>query len=508
VSSRILAVIASALVLLVGAGAVSGVLPRFANAEAAPAAEIAPIAAPAPLPATLVADNAQPAATTRQVPQTQAQVQLSFAPVVKQVAPAVVNVYATTITQQSTSPFANDPFFEKFFGLQGQLFKTRPRESQSLGSGVIVDPRGIIVTNSHVVNGATNVKVAVQGGHQYDVDVLINDSKTDLAVLRIKNPGGKTFPALQFADSDALQVGDLVLAIGNPFGVGQTVTSGIVSALARTGVESSDYEAFIQTDAAINPGNSGGALVDLNGRLVGINTAIFTQSGGSVGIGFAIPANMARTVANAGENGGKLVLPWLGARLQEVTPDIASSLNIDPPRGAMVTEVAPQSPAEQAGLKSGDVIMAIDGAEVDQPQGLNYRIATKPIGTTARLSYVRNGQSADTTLKLEPAPGASAPAARIAGNTRFAGTTASTLTPALAQELGLPFSAKGVVVTDVEANSPADQMGLQKGDIVLSLNGTQIGDADTFKRIASSRVSGWQIVIQRSGQMIRSYVDG
>lgn len=502
-SSRNLVLIASALVVLLGGGAVAtAAWPRSSGGH-----DTATVAAsPVPQKSVLVAD-ATPA-VTRQVPQSEAQVQLSFASVVKQVAPAVVNVYATTITQQSYSPFANDPFFGRLFGRDSPLFNTRPRESQSLGSGVIVDPRGIIVTNSHVVNGATDVKVAVQGGKQYSVDVLINDSKTDLAVLRIKDPGGKTFPALQFADSDKLQVGDLVLAIGNPFGVGQTVTSGIVSALARTGVEASDYEAFIQTDAAINPGNSGGALVDLNGHLVGINTAIFTQSGGSVGIGFAIPANMAKTVANAGENGGKLVLPWLGARLQEVTSDIANSLNIDSPHGALVTEVAPQSPADRAGLKSGDLITAIDGVEVDQPQGLNYHLATKPIGTTTRLTYIRNGQTAETDLKLEPAPDGNGQTAQITGNTRFAGTTVSALTPAVAQELGLPFSAKGVVVTDVKSNSPADQMGLQKGDIMLSLNGTQINSVDTFKRIASSRVTGWQIVIQRSGQLIRSYIDG
>ena len=434
--------------------------------------------------------------------------QLSFAPVVKQVAPAVVNVYATTITQQSDSPFANDPFFAQLFGRNGQKFMTRPRESESLGSGVIVDPSGIIVTNNHVVNGATDVKVAVQGGHQFDVEVLIADPKTDLAVLKIKDPGGKTFPTLQFADSDALQVGDLVLAVGNPFGVGQTVTSGIVSALARTGVESSDYEAFIQTDAAINPGNSGGALVNLSGQLVGINTAIFTQSGGSVGIGFAIPANMAKTVAHAAENGGKLVFPWLGARLQDVTPDMATSLNLDSPSGAMVTEVAPDSPAQAAGLKSGDVITGIDGVEVDQPQGLNYRIATKPIGSTTTLAYIRNGQSAQATLKLEAAPAGSGDTAEITADTRFAGATVSTLTPALAEQFGLPFSSKGVVVTAVKPNSPAEQMGLQQGDVVLSLNGTQLNDADTFKRIASGDAQGWQIVIQRSGQLIRSYIDG
>jgi Do/DeqQ family serine protease len=499
-------------IVMVGGGAAIGALwsrDTAATASAVPSGPLGSataVAVAAPAAAQLVPDHSTPA-PARQLPGSVAQVQLSFAPVVKQVAPAVVNVYATTITQQSDSPFADDPFFSQLFGQQG-MFKSRPRESQSLGSGVIVDPSGIIVTNSHVVNGATDVKVAVQGGHQYAVDVLINDSKTDLAVLKIRDPVGKIFPALQFADSDALEVGDIVLAIGNPFGVGQTVTNGIVSALARTGVETSDYEAFIQTDAAINPGNSGGALVNLQGQLVGINTAIFSRSGGSVGIGFAIPANMAKTVADAGEHGGKLVLPWLGARLQEVTPDIANSLNIDPPHGAMITEVASGGPADQAGLKSGDVITGIDGVDVDQPQGLNYRIATKPLGSTTKLAYVRAGKMGETDLKLAAAPANSGDTAEISGNTRFSGTSVSSLSPALAQELGLPFSAKGVVVTVVKPNSPADRMGLQQGDIVLSLNGTQIGDAPTFKRIASGSVNGWQIVLQRGGQTIRSYIDG
>jgi Do/DeqQ family serine protease len=374
---------------------------------------------------------------------------------------------------------------------------------------VIVDPSGIIVTNSHVVNGATDIKVAVQGGQEYSVDVLLNDSKTDLAVLRIKNTSGKSFPALKFANSDNLQVGDLVLAIGNPFGVGQTVTSGIVSALARTGIESSDYEAFIQTDAAINPGNSGGALVDLNGQLVGINTAIFSKSGGSVGIGFAIPANMVRTVANAGVNGGKLVLPWLGARLQAVSSDIANSLNINPPHGALITEVASGGPAQKAGLKSGDVVLSIDGTSIDEPQALNYRLATKPIGGTAELTFVRSGKQETTALPLEAAPGSSAEqTAEITGDTSFSGTTASTLSPSVAQDLGLPFNAKGVVVTDVTSGSPADQMGLKAGDIVLSLNGSNITDVGTFKKIASQNANGWQIVIQREGQIIRSYIGG
>jgi Do/DeqQ family serine protease len=491
----------SIIVAAVGVVALAGLAYAVAPRSDAPMTTVSTAA-----PTMLVADAS--AADSRQVPQSRTEMQLSFAPLVKQVAPAVVNVYATTITKQSNSPFAADPFFSQLFGQNGP-FRSQPRESESLGSGVLVDPSGIIVTNNHVVSGATDVKVAVQDGHQYDVQVLIADPKTDLAVLKIKDPGGKTFPTLPFANSDDLEVGDLVLAIGNPFGVGQTVTSGIVSALQRTGIESSDYEAFIQTDAAINPGNSGGALVNLQGQLVGINTAIFSRSGGSVGIGFAIPANMAKTVALAGENGGKLVFPWLGARLQDVTPDIANSLNIDPPRGAMITEVASDSPAAVAGLKSGDVITAIDGVQVDEPQGLNYRIATKPIGSMAQLTFVRDGKQQQASLKLEPAPGAAdSDSTTISGNTRFSGTTAATLTPALAQQYGLPFTAKGVVVTAIDNDSPAAQMGLMPGDVVLNLNGTDIKDAATFQRIASSDAQGWQISLQRQGQLIRTYIDG
>ena len=254
---------------------------------------------------TLMADaQVGPPSAQRQLPQSEAQVQMSFAPLVKQVIPAVVNVYATKTEQGFKSPFAGDPFFSQLFG--GGLMRSRPQTSQSLGSGVIVDPKGVIVTNSHVVNGADEIHIALSGGREYPVKVLLDDTKSDLAVLEMQNTDGKTFPALSFGNSDDVEVGDLVLAIGNPFGVGQTVTSGIVSALARSGVETGNFDYFIQTDAAINPGNSGGALVDLNGHLIGINTAIFTRSGGSVGIGFAIPANMARSVAEAGEGGGQV----------------------------------------------------------------------------------------------------------------------------------------------------------------------------------------------------------
>ena len=456
----------------------------------------------APPPAS---DTPTPA---REVPKSNTDIQLSFAPLVKAVTPAVVNVYATKTEQGFQSPFANDPFFSRLFG-DSDLFQSRPQTSQSLGSGVIVDPKGIIVTNSHVVHGADEIHIALSGGREYPIKLLLDDPKSDLAVLQIQDPKGKTFPALQFANSDDVQVGDLVLAVGNPFGVGQTVTSGIVSALARTGVETGNFDYFIQTDAAINPGNSGGALVDLTGKLVGINTAIFTRSGGSVGIGFAIPANMARTVSEAGEKGGPIVRPWFGASLQEVTTDIADSLNIDPPHGALITDVAPDSPAAKAGLKSGDAIVKIDGVDVDAPQGFDFRFATKELGTSVDLTYVRNGQVADAKVAVAAPPGAAADqTATIDGNTRFAGTTVSTLTPPLAQEMNLPFDSKGVVVTDVASGSPAEDMGLAKGDIITAINGQQLSDAGAFKSLVSRRADGWQIVLERNGQTIRSYISG
>ena len=455
---------------------------------------VAPVELMAPAPAP-----------ERVVPQSQAQLQLSFAPIVREVAPSVVNVYATTVTQQSVSPFANDPFFQRFFG--GDLFSTRPRESQSLGSGVIVDPSGVILTNSHVVEGATDIRITTSDGREFAVDLALDDPKTDLAVLRVRDAGSAAFPAVTFADSDALEVGDLVLAIGNPFGVGQTVTSGIVSALARTGVESSNYEFFIQTDAAINPGNSGGALVDIDGRLIGINTAIFTRSGGSVGIGFAIPSNMARVVAEAGIAGGDLVRPWFGVRTQEVTADIADGLGLDRPRGALITEVAPGSTAERAGFQPGDVILSVDGFAIQQPSAFDFRLATRPIGGQVTITYFRDGREASTGVTLEAAPGAG-DTVTIDGNTRFAGVLAETMNPATAQELGLPFTTRGVIVRDVARGSPADRLGLRPGDLILNLNGQDITDARTFAGIARARPDQWQIVLQRGGRVFRSFVSG
>src|ERR1700723_4807085 len=294
----------------------------------------------------------------RQVPTSPAQIQLSYAPVVKRAAPAVVNVSAPRVVE-NRNPFINDPLFRQFFGAV-------PREQvlRSLGSGVIVDPTGLVVTNYHVIEGASEVKVALADKREFDAEVALKDEHSDLAVLRLK-AAGERFPVLDFANSDELQVGDVVLAIGDPFGVGQTVTHGIVSALARTQVGITDYQFFIQTDAAINPGNSGGALVDMTGKLVGINTAIFSRSGGSQGIGFAIPANMVRVVVTSAKGGGKAVKrPWLGARLQAVTPEIAETMGLRLPSGALVANVIANSPAARAGLKFSDLIVAMHGQTV------------------------------------------------------------------------------------------------------------------------------------------------
>jgi Do/DeqQ family serine protease len=441
-------------------------------------------------------------AQDRRVPSSPAELQLSFAPVVKRVTPAVVNVYAARVIE-NRNPFMNDPLFRRFFG-------TMPREQvmRSLGSGVIVDPSGLVVTNYHVIEGASEVKVALSDKREFDAEIVLKDEHSDLTILRLKDANEK-FPVLDFANSDDLQVGDVVLAIGDPFGVGQTVTHGIVSALARTQVGISDYQFFIQTDAAINPGNSGGALVDLNGRLVGINTAIYSRSGGSQGIGFAIPANMVRVVVSSAKGGSAAVKrPWLGAKLQEVTAEIADSLGLKRPTGALVANVAAGGPAARAGIKTGDVIAAVDGTVVDDPNSFDYRFATKPLGGSAQVTLLRQGREMTVAVGLQTAPESPRDEVEIQARSPFTGAKVANLSPALADELRLDTAAQGVVITGVADGSTAQTIGFRKGDIVLSVNNQKIEKSADLDRVTRAGGRSWRVTINRGGQEISVMLSG
>ena len=428
----------------------------------------------------------------RKVP-TQAELRLSYAPVVKRVAPAVVNVYAAKVVR-NRNPLFDDPIFRHFFGIPGG---GGAQVQRSLGSGVIVAPNGLIVTNVHVIAGATEIKVALTDKREFEASIVLKDQRSDLAVLRIKDRHER-FPYLQFANSDALQVGDVVLAIGNPFGVGQTVTHGIVSAVARTDVGSSNYQFFIQTDAAINPGNSGGALVDLDGQLVGINNMILSRSGGSQGIGFAIPANMVRVVVASAEHGGKAVeRPWLGAQLQDVTSDIADSMGLKRPVGALIASVVHNSPAAQAGLKPGDVITSVDGQEVDDPKAFNYRFATKPLGGVAVLGILRGGRAMQVRVALRTAPEYPRDEITIRARSPFSGAKVANLSPALADELQLSNADRGVVILDVDAGSYASNVGFRRGDIIVSVNNQRIEKTADLARATRVPNRTWRVVRRR-----------
>lgn len=444
---------------------------------------------------------AQDRSPERRVPASPNELRLSYAPVVQRAAPAVVNVYAAKMVAVR-NPLFDDPIFRRFFGVPGGPGGPGDQVQRSLGSGVLVDPTGLVVTNNHVIEGADQVRVSLADKREFEADMVLKDSRSDLAVLRLK-AHNERFPALELADSDALAVGDVVLAIGNPFAVGQTVTHGIVSAVARTQVGITDYQFFIQTDAAINPGNSGGALVDLGGRLVGINTAIFSRSGGSQGIGFAIPANMVKVVVASAKSGGSTVRrPWLGARLQGVTPEIAEGLGLKRPAGALIASVAPASPAARAGLKTGDLIVAIDGQAVEDANAFEYRFATKPIGGTARLGIVRAGKELALNVALETVPDTPHEELVIESPSPFQGAKVSNLSPALAERLRLDPSVQGVVIVDVANGSPAQSLGFQPGDLVLSVNNAKIAKTRDLERVAGQQSRRWSITIVRAGQQL------
>ncbi len=462
------------------------------------------ILAMAILLATL-ADFGTAFARDKVVPASAAQIQFSFAPIVKKVAPAVVNVYArrTVRRRQRTMSLLDDPVFRHFFG-DPDSGRPRTRLQRSLGSGVVVSTDGIIVTNHHVIRDAEDVRIAFADKREFDCDVILRDEKSDLAVLRIRDPGGEKFPAIAFGDSDDLEVGDIVLAIGNPFGVGQTVTQGIVSALARTRVGITDYQFFIQTDAAINPGNSGGALIDMKGRIVGINSAIYSRSGGSNGIGFAIPSNMARLVTDSARAGGVVRRPWLGATLQNVTADIAESLGLERPAGALVTGTIDGGPAKSAGLRVGDLILSVDGAAIEDPDAFGYRFATKGVGGSVRLGIVRNGSERTVEVPLMAAPESVPRDERtIGGYSPFTGIRVANLSPVVAEELDIRDISDGVVVTDVDPRSPAASVGIRAGDIIVEINRERIDSTRTLERVARSEPRAWRFTLNRNGRMIR-----
>tara|TARA_R110002126_G_scaffold145110_1_gene291136 strand:+ start:254 stop:1663 length:1410 start_codon:yes stop_codon:yes gene_type:complete len=433
------------------------------------------------------------AAQDRIVPESRVEMQLSFAPIVREVAPAVVNVFSRRVVNNQNR-FANDPVFSR-------MFRSQPREQNSLGSGVIVDQSGVIVTNYHVVADATELRVVLADRREFEATVLLTDEATDLAVLKIETD--EPLPMLPFNMTDDPEVGDLVLAIGNPFGVGQTVTSGIVSALARTDVGQTDFASFIQTDAAINPGNSGGALVDMRGQLIGVNSMIFSRSGGSNGIGFAIPVEMVRRVVDTALSEGELIRPWLGARLQPVTGDIASSFGMVRPRGALVSEVYPRAAADDGGLRQGDIVLAVDGHEISNDAGARFRLAIRGAGEAARFTVLRGEDELELDVPVLPAPGATTPdPLPVEGRNPLSGVRLVQLSPAFNETVGLDPFLDGVVVMNVQRRSVAARYGFRPGDRLVSLMGQPIETLDDAASIAT-RFDGereWPIVLDRRGQ--------
>ncbi len=437
---------------------------------------------------------ASAAGAEMRVPSGEAEIRLSFAPVVREVVPSVVNIYARRIVETQVSPFARDPFFSQFFG----QFESRPRLQNSLGSGVILGDGGIVVSNYHVVGNATDIRVVLADRREYDARMVLGDAETDLAVLELID--APPLPALAFADSDAVEVGDLVLAVGNPFGVGQTVSSGIISASARSGHVGGRPGYFIQTDAPINPGNSGGALVDMAGRLVGINTAIVTRSGGSNGIGFAIPAALVKQYVAQAEAGRRtLVRPWAGVTVQPIDGPLAEALGLDWPQGVLISALHRQSPFAAAGLRTGDVVTAIDGRPVDGGPEMLFRLLTLGVGVEAEVSYLRDNAERLATVALEPAPETPPrDPVRIEARSVLNGLTAANVNPALISELGLPFDAAGVAVLEVEG--AAQRTRLRPGDILHRINGVPIGDTDDLRRVLGTQARGYEIEFERDGR--------
>ena len=409
----------------------------------------------------------------------------AMAEVTSAVKPAIVNISTTRTVKISggTNPFLDDPFFKRFFG-DNFGGKKHPKEQKSsgLGSGVIVSSDGYIITNYHVVKDADEIKVLMSDKKEYDGKVIGSDPKTELSMVKIEATG---LPTVSWGNSDLLQVGEVVLAVGNPYGLNQTVTMGIVSALGRANVGIADYEDFIQTDAAINPGNSGGALVNVKGELVGINTAIYSTSGGYQGIGFAIPSNMVKSVMNSLIKTGKVVRGWLGVSIQKITPDLAKQFNLKDEIGALVGDVVEKSPAEKAGLKRGDVIIEYDGKKIEEPYILRNMVANTSPGEEHQVKVLRDDKTLTVQVKIGDLP-VDAQEEIVSGEYEnvMKGITVQDMTPEISQKLKIPERIKGVIVSDIAEDSVAAGV-LAQGDAIQEINRKKVGDTKNYQEIVS-----------------------
>lgn len=442
----------------------------------------------------------------KEIPKSKQAISLSFAPIVKAVSPAVVNIYTKrTVTQAVRSPFFNDPFFSQMF--RSDIFGQRMRKQveSALGSGVIVDKKGLVITNAHVVKGASEITLILSDGYEFDAELALADEASDLAVLRF-NPDNHDVPSVRLKPSESLEVGDLVLAIGNPFGVGQTVTSGIVSAQGRSSLNINDFNFFIQTDAAINPGNSGGPLVALDGGVVGINTAIFSQSGGSLGIGFAVPSEMVVSVLAAVKSGqsGKagIIRPWLGVSVQNITSDIAQSLDLETPQGTLITDLHSESPLKAAGMKVGDVVHSFNGKPIRDAAEMKFRMATIPLGKKARFEVFRKGKYQTFHVKaMAPPDKPPRKETSLSGIHPLNGATIANMNPAVANELGVLGSETGVVILKVPKNSYGSRLA-NPGDIILKINNEDIKDVSDVVRVFKKQSpKGWVLVLNSQGRI-------
>jgi len=447
-------------------------------------------------------------AQDRILPESAAQMQMSFAPLVKKVAPAVVNIYTKrTVVRRGGHPFLDDPFFSPFF--RDNFFGGRMRKQveNALGSGVIMSADGVVITNAHVIKDAEEITVVLSDGREFPARLTLLDEASDLALLHMET-GGQSMPYASLRPSETLEVGDIVLAIGNPFGVGQTVTSGIVSALARSSLNVNDFNFFIQTDAAINPGNSGGPLVALDGGVIGINTAIYSRDGGSLGIGFAIPSEMVASVMAAAERGDKgeggVKRPWLGVTAQSVTSDIADSLGMERPMGALIGNLHSESPLAKAGLRTGDVVLSLNGRAIRDAAEMKFRMATVPLGGTTQVEYMRKGKNYNAAVKAILPPDIPPRNETLLDYGMLAGASVANLNPAVAAELGMgAYEGEGVVVLRVKSRSAAARV-VSAGDILREINGIGIETiADITKALRASQGSGISLVIESNGRTRR-----